>query len=472
MNKPAITVYVLSHDYAHYLAQAVESVFAQSRTDWELIIIDDGSTDDSASVAVSLQARDPERVRVVVHESAQGLQKSANEALRMARGKYVVRVDADDYLDESALLVLAHHLDADEAAALVYPGYVYVDERGNQLGVEHRWRIGDDTVVLDQPAHGAVTMVRKRILKAIGGYDEANDRQDGHELWLKVVNRYKVLQIETPLFYYRQHGASLSIDRTQLLTARAKIKRALVERAAGAVAPTIVAVVGAKNSYADMPNVVLNPIAGRPLIAYTLDAALAVPTLDMVIVSTDDQAVVDYCAAHYPSVLARLRPPGLSSLLVSESDLLRDSVGAIEEMDRWPDIVVSLGVHTPLRTAEQVQKAIDTLLLYDIDSVISVHEDQDLYYVHGERGLEPLNPSMHRQVRVEREALFAGNGAVRALWRDLLDEPEAFRPKVGHIVMPPQNGLHIKSAHDAWLAEQLLTERATGRPLRPESWQA
>ena len=472
MNKPAITVYVLSHNYAHYLTQAVESVFAQSRTDWELIIIDDGSSDDSASVAASLQARDPERVRVVVHEAAQGLQKSANEALRMARGKYVVRVDADDYLDESALLVLAHYLDADEAAALVYPGYVYVDERGNQLGVEHRWRIGDDTVVLDQPAHGAVTMVRKRVLKAIGGYDEANDRQDGHELWLKVVNRYKVLQIETPLFYYRQHGASLSTDRTQLLDARAKIKRALVERSAGAVAPTIVAVVGAKNTYADMPNVVLNPIAGRPLIAYTLDAALAIPTLDMVIVSTDDRAVVDYCTAHYPSVVARVRPPELSSLLVDESDLLRDSVSAMEEMDRWPDIVVSLGVHTPLRTAEQVQKAIDTLLLYDIDSVISVHEDQDLYYVHGKRGLEPLNPSMHRQVRVEREALFAGNGAVRALWRDLLDEPEAFRPKVGHIVMPRQNGLHIKSAHDAWLAEQLLTERATGRPLRPESWQA
>ena len=51
-------------------------------------------------------------------------------------------------------------------------------------------------------------------------------------------------------------------------------------------------------------------------------------------------------------------------------------------------------------------------------------------------------------------------------------KPEGFKPKVGHIVMPPQNGLHIKSPHDAWLAEQLLTERANGRPLRPDSWQA
>ena len=117
-----------------------------------------------------------------------------------------------------------------------------------------------------------------------------------------------------------------------------------------------------------------------------------------------------------------------------------------------------------------MQKAIDTLLLYDLDTVISVHEDQELYYTHGARGLDPLNPGMHRRVRVEREALFAGNGAVRTLWRDLLDEPASFQPKVGHILMPRPTGIHIKSAHDAWLAEQLLQERESGHPLLPKSW--
>jgi glycosyltransferase involved in cell wall biosynthesis len=472
MSTPTVTVYVLCHNYGRYLSQAIESVFLQSRTDWELIVIDDGSEDDSLAVAESLRDVHPDRVRIVSHERARGLQKSANEAIRLARGKYVMRLDADDYLDENALLVLTHHLDADEEAALVYPGYVYVDADGHYLGVEQRWRIGDETVVLDQPAHGACTMVRKRVLKAIGGYDEVNDRQDGHELWLKVVNRYKVLQIHTPLFYYRQHGAGLSDDRSELLAARARIKRALVDRNAGPVAPTVVAVVGAKNTYEDMPNVVLRPIAGRPLIDYTLDAALTVETLDRVVVSTDDQAVVDYCAEQYPAIAARLRPPALSAPTASETDLLLESVRHLENQDLWPDIVVSLGVHTPLRTAEHVQKAIDTLLLYDIDTVISVHEDQDLYYTHGERGLDPLNPGMHRQVRVEREALFAGNGAVRALWRDVLDQPEAFRPRVGHILMPRPTGVHIKSPQDAWLAEQLLKERESGHPLLPDSWRA
>jgi len=471
MTKPTVTVYVVSHNYGHYLTQAVESVFTQTWDDWELIIVDDGSSDDSAAIAESLRARDPGRIRVVLHPEPKGLQSSANEALELARGKYFMRLDADDYLDDNALLVMAHHLEAHPEDALVYPSYVYVDEQGNHLGVEHRMRIGVDTLVLDQPAHGACTMVRKRVLKAIGGYDEAHDRQDGHELWIKVVNRYKVAQISTPLFYYRQHARSLSSDRTELLEARARIKRALVERTEGSVTPRAVAVIGTKNTYEDMPNVVLNPLAGRPLIDYTLDAALAVQTLDRIVVSTDDEEVIRYCEEHYPTVATRLRPSELSALTVREEEIILDAIGTLEDEGYASDIVVSLGVHNPLRTPSEVQKAVDTLLLYDVDLVLSVHENHHLYYVHGERGLEPLNPAMHRRVRVEREGLFEGNGAVRVYWRDTLDEPEAYCPKVGHIVVPPSDGFQIKSPHDAWLAEQLLYARKGGRSLRPESWQ-
>ncbi len=472
MNKPTITVYVVSHNYGKYLTEAVESVFAQTRTDWELIIIDDGSQDDSGPLAESLREREPGRTRVIVHSTPWGLQKSANEAIRLAHGKYIIRLDADDYLDENALLALAHHLDTHDKTALVYPSYVYVDEEGNQLGVEHRWRLGLDTVVFDQPAHGACTMVRKRVLKAIGGYDEANNRQDGYELWLKVINRYEVAQLTTPLFYYRQHASSLSSDRTELLRARAQIKRALVERNSGAVSPRILAIVSAKNTYSDMPNVVLNEIAGNPLIAYTLDAALAVPSLDRIMVSTDDQSVVDYCTVNYPEISARVRSPNLSAKTVREIDSLRESVGAAEDAGFWPDIIVHLSVHNPLRQPEQIQKGIDTLLLYDVDSVISVHEDQDLYYVHGERGLEPLNPSMHRKVRVEREALYAGNDVLHVHWRDSLDEGADFKPKVGHIVVPRGDGFQIKSQQDAWMAEQLIMSRKTQQPLRPQSWRS
>ena len=470
MPKPSVTVYIVSHNYGNYLAQSVESVFAQSRTDWELIIIDDGSTDDTSTVAAQFEARDPQRVRTVSHQQSAGLQVRANEALRLARGQYVIRLDADDYFDENALLVLGHYLDTHHDVALVYPSYVYVDEKGNHLGVEHRWRIGEDTVVLDQPAHGACTMVRRRVLKAIGGYDEDHDRQDGHELWLKVVNRFTVAAVTTPLFYYRQHERSLSADRSELLATRARIKRAIVERNAGPVGPRIVGVVGAKNTYELMPNVVLRPLAGRPLIDYTLEAALASKTIDHLVVSTDDPAVVDYCQSHYPDVIGRLRSAELSSSHASELQVLDEATAALEADDIWPDIVVSLSVHAPLRRPEHIRKAVDTLLLYDVDSVVSVYEDQALYYVHGPRGLEPLNPAMHRQIRVEREAIYAGNGVVRVLWRDAIAPADGFDPRVGHIVMSRWDSFQIKSREDAWLVEQVLLAKARSPSLDPAEW--
>jgi CMP-N-acetylneuraminic acid synthetase len=470
MPNPVITVYTASQNYGHFLEEAIESVVAQTRQDWELFIFDLGSTDETAAVAARFQAQDPERISTVTYTEPKRLQIVANEAIRRARGQYVIRLDADDWFDENALLVLAHYLDTHADVAMVAPNYVYVDERGAHLSVENRRRTGDVTL-LDLPAHGACTMVRKRILKAVGGYDETNDRQDGYELWLKVVNRYKVGDVPTPLFYYRQHGQSLSSDRTELLKARARIKRKLVERTAGTVRPRAVAVIGAKNTYPHLPNVVLTPVADKPLIDYTIDEAIASGVFEKILVSTDDPAVVEYCSKSHPDVLAYVRPLALSSVGVTGNAVLNDALNYLEqESDIWPDVIFSLSIHAPLRKAEHVQKALDTLLLYDVDSVVSVCEDQELYYNHGERGLMPINPSMHRQIRLEREALYMDNGAVHVMWRDALIGEERTERTVGHIVMPRWDSLQIKTPQDAWLIEQVLLERQRGLPLAPRAW--
>ena len=83
--------------------------------------------------------------------------------------------------------------------------------------------------ILDLPAHGACTMVRKRILKSIGGYSTEFKAQDGHEIWLNICNRYKVSNINTPLFYYRRHNQSITQDNILLLDARKRIKRNIVK---------------------------------------------------------------------------------------------------------------------------------------------------------------------------------------------------------------------------------------------------
>ena len=166
-----VTVYVPCRQYAHYLDECLRSLARQTLRDWEAILIDDASTDDSLALMEAFRARFPERVRVLHNATAQGLRANANLALELATGEYVMRLDADDYLDENALLVLAARLDSEPDVGLVYPNWTWLDESGGYIGQERRKRLWDETHVPDLPAHGACTMVRRRVLKAIGGYD-------------------------------------------------------------------------------------------------------------------------------------------------------------------------------------------------------------------------------------------------------------------------------------------------------------
>lgn len=459
MHRPLVTVYVPCHNYGEYLQKAIDSVFDQSLDSWELIVVDDGSDDDTATICRRAERRDPKRVDAIYHREACGLQATANEVLERARGKYVIRLDADDWLDESALLVMSDRLERRPQAALVYPNYFYVDSRGRQLGVENRKKVGDEAQLLDLPAHGACTMVRRRVLKALGGYDERRQAQDGYELWLKVSRRYEVENVATPLFYYRQHDDSLSCNEDRLLRARQKIKRSMVRRLEGEVQPRVVGIVPAKNTYESLPNIVLNDIGGRPLIDHTLRAACDSGVLDEVWVTTDCERVVDYCDDR-SDVEAMLRPAALSTVDRKLSEVVYDAVARLEtQRDLHADIVVVLSVHSPLRKAADIVKAVDSLILYDPDSVISVYEDYDLHFRHGSDGLEPLNPAMMHRLRLEREGLYVYNGAITAVWRDALSEDDYHGEQISHVVMPRRDSFQLKSTFDRWLLDQMLRNR-------------
>ena len=469
---PAVTVYITSHNYGRFLPEAIESVLRQGRGDWELIVTDDGSGDDSATIARAYAERHPGRIQVVVNGERQGLRRCANEALRLARGRYFMRLDADDYLDESALEVLAGYLDRHPECGLVFPNWTYVSEEGGFLGVERRRLLGREVRVLDLPPHGACTMVRRRVIKAVGGYDPVHDSQDGHELWLKILHRYPVGNVETPLFFYRQHGASLSRDEDRLLAARQRIKRAEVERHRGEVEPRVVAIVPARNRGGKLEGRLLEPLAGQPLLDYTLRAATGEGLCESVFVTTDDPAVQEHCA-DWPGVQAYLRDESLSAPRARLAAVVADAVRALEEGHGiFPDVLVVLSVHAPLRQPEHIRETVDTLRLYEVDQVISVYEDLDLHFQHGPDGLAALNPGALQELRFEREALLVDNGAVHALWRDALDPTDLHAGRLGHIVMPRDRSLQLKTPADWDLAERLLGGEEPARGGGGSGWRS
>ncbi|MEQ8667404.1 MAG: glycosyltransferase [Rhodospirillales bacterium] len=454
--RPKVTVYITCHNYGRFVREAIDSVYRQFYDDWELLIIDDGSSDDSWSIIGQAAAEMPGKVRTYRNAKAKGLPTCANLAISEARGKYLLRLDADDYLDESALLIMATYLERNNAIALVYPNYIYVEEDGTYIGVEQRKRVETETKLLDLPAHGACTMVRKRILKAVGGYSTDHRAQDGYDLWFNIINRYRVANISTPLFYYRQHRASLTQNTERVLAARRKIKKSAVKRYEGEVGIRLACVIPARNTHPAQPNVCLEKINGKPLIEYAIETALECQSIEHILLTSDDQRVLDHCA-RFSGLILNLRSLELSQSQVKIIEVMRDAISHLEDdYEIFPDALVMMNVHTPLLRSENVEEAINTLILHDVDSVTSVYEDSDLHFQHGEYGLTPLNTGAMNQLQLEREKLFVDNNALKVFWRDVLAGENLYGQTYGHVVMPREQSLVLTDDSMRWMIEETL----------------
>lgn len=453
-NAPKVSVYIPTYNYGAYLQRSVESVLKQNYDDWELIVINDGSTDETRAILAKFHGNP--RIRIY-HQKNQGLTKANNKAIKLARGNYVMRLDADDYLDENALLVLANVLDCKPEVALVYPDYYVVSEDGELLRLERRSKIYEEDELLDLPSHAACAMIRKSCLTELGGYNEDVSCQDGYDLWIRLIQKFQVYNVNLPLFYYRRHAASMSSRMDSLLRTRQQIKRTFVSKL-GKEPPKVLAIIPVRDdSTATQPPLALRLLAGKPVLDYTVDAALESGIMDRIVVTSDSQAVLEY-AGRFQGVEAVPRSTELAKPNSPIEPTVFLVLRELEERDGYvPDAVMLLLITSPLREARHIQKAIDTLQIFKCDSVVSVREDNSYFYQHGKYGLEPI--VKERKLRLEREVLYADNGAVVLSWTNAI-APESFiGPAVSHILMTQEESFQTDTEFELWLVEQILMSR-------------
>ncbi len=449
---PKVTVYTVGRDYARYLPQAIRSVLHQTMRDWELIIVNDGSTDNTAEVLREFES-DP-RIKII-HQPPRGLPPSCNLAISHAKGDYIIRLDADDYFDENALLVLSGVLDAHPKVGLVYPDYFLISSDGEILGHVRREKIADDLGLLDVPAHGAGTMIRRQCFQEVGGYDESVDCQDGYDLWVKFIDRYKVYNVNLPLFYYRRHPVSLSSNQERILRARRALKERHVRARYGDKLPSVLALVPVRNESPIGAGWALRPLGGSPILQYTLDQLKGCPSVTRAVIVTENEVVGDYARSQgvetliRPAPLARMNSPIEPTVLFVLEELAGQGF--------MPDIVCLLHANSPLRRAHHIEEAINTLLIFKPDSVISVCENTRHQYHHRLNGLEPV--FHRRELRFERDALYEENGAVYVSWSRAVTARSFVGARVGHIIMTRETSLNLDTPYEVWLAEQLLTLR-------------
>ena len=218
-NKTLISVYLLNYNYAKYIEKSIKSVLNQTFKNFELIIIDDGSTDNSKKL-IAKYSEHP-KIRII-YQKNKGLISSSNIAIKASLGEFIIRLDADDYFDKNALSILYSEIKKDKNIGIVYPNFYEVDENSNIISVVRK-DLSKGKKIKDNPGHGACCLIRKNFLLSENLYDEKFDRQDGYNLWYKFYQKYKIKYVELPLFYYRQHKNNLTKNSSDLLKTRSKI---------------------------------------------------------------------------------------------------------------------------------------------------------------------------------------------------------------------------------------------------------
>lgn len=455
---PKVTVYIPTHNYGKFIKRCINSVLAQKFADWELIVINDGSTDNTAEL---LRVYAGNRKIRIMKQEKKGLTTTNNIALRLAQGEYIIRLDADDYLDENALLVLSNILDTHPEIGLVYPDYYRIDERGQIIDIERRKKIGKEDKLFDLPAHGACTMIRKSCLLDLGGYNESFFCQDGYDLWIRFLDKYRPYNVNIPLFYYRQHPKSISHDRAKILYMRHKIKRNFVKNKFGNNIPKVLAIIPARKHASASFEAAMTDLAGKPLSYYTITEALKTKLLDRVVVTSDDDELLKY-AGQFSGITTIKRPEQLSLPNCRIEPTIAYVLNFLRESHTYkPDAVMLLYLHSPLRKYIHIEKAIDTLLIFQTDSVISVCEDINLYYRHNKNGLNPL--VRRRLMRLERDTLYRENGAIYLSRMAVIRKDSFLGTRVGHITMLPQEGIKVDSEFNFWLVDKIIREWQKGK---------
>lgn len=236
LGPPQVSLIMPVRDGERWLHEAIDSVLAQTLSNFELIVIDDGSADASPAILDAYRARD---VRItVLRQEREGLVAALNRGLAQARAPLIARLDADDIAPHGRLSRQCEYLAAHADVVLVGGWAVTIDEQGVPSGRKMRPRGErlDDLLLKKNPFIHSTVMYRTEVGRQIGGYRAAFEAAEDYDFCLRLSEIGKLAILPEVMASYRVHGASVTRTRAlrQLYSDRLARSAASARRTGGA----------------------------------------------------------------------------------------------------------------------------------------------------------------------------------------------------------------------------------------------
>jgi glycosyltransferase involved in cell wall biosynthesis len=212
---PIISIILPTYNGGKYIRRAIDSIISQSFNSWELLVIDDGSSDDTESF-IKEYIKINSKIIYIKNEVNLGIQKTLNKGLREAKGEYIARIDDDDeWIDKDKLKKQVLFLDDNFDYVLVGTGVVVIDENNNELFryllPEKNEDIRNKILGKNCFIHSSV-MFKKDIVLKVGGYDESQNTRhvEDYDLWLRMGILGKFANLPIYAVNFTQREGSLS----------------------------------------------------------------------------------------------------------------------------------------------------------------------------------------------------------------------------------------------------------------------
>jgi len=203
-----VSIVLPVYNQAYYLSAAMDGVFAQTYGNFELIVVNDGSTDTTAAVLADYQRR---HSFTVIEQKNQGLPRALNAGFAHARGHYLTWISSDNIMLPEMLAVLVDALNKDPSLGLVYADRYLMDEEGRTLGRFNTPNY-DPYLLLHVNLVHCCFLYRRECMERVGGYDPQFIYGEDWEYWIRISQYYRMKRVPQALYHYRLHSNSMTSE--------------------------------------------------------------------------------------------------------------------------------------------------------------------------------------------------------------------------------------------------------------------
>jgi glycosyltransferase involved in cell wall biosynthesis len=217
-NLPLVSIILPTYNCAAFLSHSIGSILAQTYNSYEIIVVDDGSTDNTKEVLYPFI----QRIKYIRLEQNKGLPMARNIGISSAQGKYIAFIDADDLWLPEKLQTDIEYFETHPEVSMVYSKHINMDEKGNDLNGNTKRQLpsGNIFTQLFSEQNFIITssvVVRKEIFETTGLFDEQLFNCQDWDMWLRIAFHFQVAGIGKPLVKYRHNPHSLSKNRNNVL---------------------------------------------------------------------------------------------------------------------------------------------------------------------------------------------------------------------------------------------------------------